>query len=150
MSGYHNHYNDNSFVRGQTSIDWQVRQAVEDLRRKGGHVVTAAKHALKEGADIILADMNNRAPVRTGRLKASIKAEPLENGAIYQFSANARNPRDNFLYAPIVEFSEWHMWRGKRYKKKKQAFMYPVMDARREEVNQMIKRAIDTAIARGH
>ena len=147
MSGYHNHYNDNSFVRGQTSIDWQVRQAVEDLQRKGGHVVTAAKHALKEGADIILADMNNRAPVRTGRLKASIKAEPLENGAIYQFSANARNPRDNFLYGQIVEFSEWHMWKGKN---KGHMSFADMMDARREEVNQMIKRAIDTAIARGH
>ena len=150
MSGYHNHYNDNSFVRGQTSIDWQVRQAVKDLRRKGEHVIIAAKQALKKGADIILADMNSRVPVRTGRLQASIKAEPLQDGAIYQFSANARNPRDNFLYGQIVEFSEWHMWKSKRRKKEKQAFMYPSFDNHRDEVNQMIKRAINTAIARGH
>ena len=150
MSGRHNHYGDSDFARGHLNIEWQVRQAIEDLRRKGEHVVIAAKQALKEGADIILADMNSRVSVRTGRLQASIKAEPLQDGAIYQFSANARNPRDNFLYGQIVEFSEWHMWKGKRRKKEKQAFMYPSFDNHRDEVNQMIKRAINTAIARGH
>lgn len=148
--GYHNHSNDTSFTRGSQSIDWQVRQAVEELRRKGEHVVTAAKQALKEGADIIVADMRNRAPVRTGRLRDSIKAESLQDGAIWQFSANARNPRDNFLYGQIVEFSSWHMWKGKKRKKKKQAFMYPAMDARRDEVNKMVENAINQAIARGH
>ena len=150
MPGRHNHRNDSGFSRGQTSIDWQVQQAVESLRRKGEHVIVAAKQALKESADIILTDMISRVPVKTGNLKSSIKAEPLQDGAIYQFSANARNPKDDFLYGPIVEFSEWHMWKGKRRKKKKQAFMYPAMDANREKVNQSIKRAIETAIARGN
>ena len=159
MSGYHNHYNDNSFQRGRislsdgricNSVEEAVRQSVADLRRKGEHVVVAAKQALKEGADIIVADMRKLVPKRSWNLHNSIQAESLEDGAIYEFSANARNPKDNFLYGQIIEFSEWHMWKGKRRKKEKQAFMYPSFDNHRDEVNQMIKRAINTAIARGH
>ena len=120
------------------------------MRRKGEHVLTAAKDALKDGANIIANDMKSRVPVKSGRLKESIKIESFENGAIYQFSANARNPRDNFLYAPIVEFSEWHIHKGKRTKKKKSAFMYPAFDAHRRQVNEMVKAAINQAVARGN
>ena len=150
MPGRHNHYNDRDFARGHLNIEWQVRQTVEDLRRKGEHVLDAAKQALEDGAKIIRADMERRVPVKTGRLKTSIQYDVLEDGAVIEFSANARNPKDNFLYGQIVEFSEWHMWKGKRRKKKKQAFMYPAMDAKWGEVNQRIKKAIETAIARGH
>lgn len=156
--GRHNHYLDDSFSRGTISITGQVRQTVEELRIKGEHVLTAAKNALKEGADIIVADMKHRAPVYKGRdrraikglLRASIKAEKLEDGAIYEFSANARNPYDNFLYGPIVEFSKWRRIRGKKVEARKRAFMYPAFDAHRDEVNRMVKNAVDTAIAEGH
>lgn len=147
--GRHNHNNDNSFVRGNTTIDFQVQRAVEELRRKGEHVLTAAKSALRDGANIILSDMKANVPVRSGRLKSSIKAESLENGAIYQFSADARNPKDNFLYAPIVEFSEWVIVRGKKHKKKKQAFMYPAFEKNQTLINSMVKNAINSAIERG-
>lgn len=149
--GFHNHYNDDSFRRGQTSINQQIRHAVEELRQKGDHVLIAAKEALKNGAEIIANDIKSRVPVRTGRLKESIKSESRQDGAIYEFSANARNPKDNFLYGPVVEFSEWHKRKGKRIKKKKkQAFMYPAFDAHAGEVNKMIENAINEAIIRGH
>ena len=173
MPGYHNHYNDNSFQRGRISlsdgricdsVEEAVRQSVADLRRKGEHVVIAAKQALKDGANIILADMQRRVPiyklpkgrkrppkhVTPGLLQRSIQYDVLEDGAIYEFQANARNPYDGFLYGPIVEFSEWHMWKGKRRKKEKQAFMYPALDDHWVEVREMVKNAINQAIARGH
>lgn len=145
----HNHYNDSDFSRGQLAIDFQVRRATEELRRKGEHVLTAAKKALRDGADIIAADMRRRVPIKSGKLKSSINVESLENGAVYRFSANARNPKDNFLYAPIVEFATWRNVKGKRHRKKKTAFMYPAFDARRQEVNSLIKDAINSAIERG-
>ena len=150
MPGYHNHYNDEDFARGHLNIEWQTRQSVEDLRRKGEHVLEAAKQALEDGAKIILADMERRVPVKTGRLQRSIQYDVLEDGAIIEFSANARNPKDDFLYGQIVEFSEWHIWKGKRRKKKKKAFMYPAFDAHYAEVRTMVKTAIEQAIARGH
>ena len=149
--GRHDYYrNTSDFARGHLNIDWQVRQAVESLHRKGEHVVVAAKQALEECALIIRTDMENRVPIKTGRLQRSIQYDVLEDGAVIEFSANARNPKDNFLYGPIVEFSEWHMWKGKRRKKKKKAFMYPAFDEHYAEVRQILKQAIDTAIARGH
>ena len=93
MPGYHNHYNDRDFSRGHISIEGQVQQTVEDLRRKGEHVLEAAKQALEDGAKIILADMERRVPVRTGNLQRSIQYDVLEDGAVIEFSANARNPR---------------------------------------------------------
>lgn len=158
MSGYHNHYNDDSFHRGHINIDWQVQQAVEELRSKGEHVLAAAKNALKEGADIIVADMKHRTPVYKGRdkrpkkglLRDSVKAEKLEDGAVYEFSANARNPYDNFLYGPIVEFSKWRRVRGKKVKARRKAFMYPAFEAHTSEVDRMVKNAIDAAITGGH
>ena len=149
--GRHDYYrNTSDFARGGLDIEWQVRQAVEDLRRKGEHVVVAAKQALEEGALIIRTDMERRVPVKTGRLQRSIQYDVLEDGAVIEFAANARNPRDNFLYGPVVEFSEWHMWKGKRLKKKKKAFMYPAFDDHAAEVREMVKNAINQAIARGH
>ena len=159
MPGYHNHYNDNSFQRGGISlsdgricdsVEEAVRQSVADLRRKGEHVVDAAKQALKLGAYLIVLDMKNRVPKRTWNLHDSIHAESLVDGALYEFSANARNPKDNFLYGPVVEFSEWHMWKGKRRKKEKQEFMYPALDDNYDDVCEMVKNAINRAIARGY
>lgn len=148
--GRNNHYRDTDFARGSTSINSQVHQTVEDLRRKGEHVLEAAKQALEDGAGIIVADMERRVPVKTGRLQRSIQYDVLEDGAIIEFSANARNPKDNFLYGQIVEFSEWHMWKGKKLKKEKKAFMYPALEAHIGEVNQMVRNAIDQAVARGN
>ena len=157
--GNHNHYNDDKFSRGQSSIDWQVKQAVEELRKKGENVLKAAKNALKDGANLIVNDMRKRAPVYKGRannrvvpglLKSSIKAESKADGAIYEFSANAKNPYDNFLYGPIVEFAKWRKIHGRKVKARRQAFMYPALDAHRNDVNKMVKDAINAAIARGN
>lgn len=158
MARAHNHYNDDSFTRGSLTIDWQVQQAVAELRSKGEHVLTAAKLALKDGADIIVADMKRRVPVYKGRdrraikglLRDSIKAESLQDGAVYEFSANARNPYDNFLYGQIVEFSKWRMIHGKKARARRKPFMYPAFEAHTGEVSRMVQNAIEAAVARGN
>lgn len=161
--GYHNHYKDTDFNRGEIRIDHEVKNTVAELRKKGEHVVVAAKKALKDGADIILRDMLKRVPVYKvaegkkpprhvipGLLKSSLMAESAQDGAIYIFSANARNPVDNFLYGPILEFSKWRKIRGKKVKTKRRKFLYPALDAHIGEVNSMVRKAIDEAIARGN
>ena len=162
--GYHNHSNDSDFSRSGISVAGSVDKTVRELRKKGEHVIAAAKRALKEGAAIIKADMERRVPVYKlpkgrkrppkhvvpGLLKRSIQAEELEDGAVYVFTANARNPYDNFLYGQILEFATWRRIRGKKVAAKKKAFMYPALEANIGTVNKMVKNAIDEAIARGH
>ena len=55
-----NHYNDRNFSRGHIMSTSQTMAA---LREMGEHVVDAAKDALKQGADMVVADAKSRCPV---------------------------------------------------------------------------------------
>lgn len=167
--GYHNHYNDADFQRsGNRLTDGDkfhigIDETVREIRKKGEHVLVAAKQALEEGAKIVVKDMERRVPVYKlskgrksvprhivpGLLKRSIQYDVLKDGALIVFSANARNPKDNFLYGQILEFSGWRMLRGKKVSTEKREFMYPAIDAKFATVNKMVKNAIDQAFARG-
>lgn len=129
-------HRESSFHRGYENISG-VSEAVRKLRMKGEHVLTAAKQALKEGADMVVNDAKSRCPVRTGALKNSIKAESLEYGAAYEISADAKN-QNNVAYGQFVEFSP-----------NGHPFLYPALDAQRDAVNNHVKQAIDNAVARG-
>lgn len=130
-------YGSQSFSRG--SISGNVNQAVRSLRELGEHVLTAAKQALKDGADLIVNDAKSRCPVRTGKLRDSIKAVRKKDGALYEISADARN-QNNIPYGQFVEFDP----------KIAQPFLYPAMEANRDAVNNSIRQAVHDAIARGH
>lgn len=126
--------------RGRTSDSLTVNlNRVETLRRlreMGNHVVEAAKASLKDGADIIVADAKSRCPVRTGKLRESIKAEANRDGTAYKITAYAKNK--GFNYAPIVEYSP----RG-------QAFMEPAYEANVNAIYENVRSAISHAVA-GH
>ena len=110
-------HNDSSFSRGYVNIAG-VGAAVRNLRMKGEHVLTAAKQALKEGADLIVNDAKSRVPVKTGKLRDSIQAKSIEYGAAYDISADAKN-QNGVAYGQFVEFDP----------KINKPFLYPAMDA---------------------
>lgn len=150
MPGYHNHYRDKGFSRGSVSTG----QAESHLRELGEHVLAAAKAALKDGAEQVVAEAKSRCPVYEGHkkngkvymaadvtpgaLKDSIKAKPNGKGTIYTISADAKSA-DGFLYGQIVEFSP----------RVNRPFLYPALEAKKKEVADGITKAIREAIRRG-
>lgn len=137
MAGRRNHYGE-GFSRGQMSTS----RTMAALREMGEHVVEAAKDALKQGADMVVADAKSRCPVKTGALRDSIQAVPNKDGTVYEISANARNVDQYFrvyYYGARVEFDP----------KINKPFMYPAMDANRNAIYSNVKDAISDAIRRG-
>lgn len=111
------------------------------MREKGEHVINAAKLALAYGVDQIVADAKSRVPVRSGKLKESIKAREVagvEEGVLYELSADATNKK-RIAYGQFVEFDP-------RIAK---PFMYPAMDANRDIIKNDVKEAIQEAIRQG-
>lgn len=138
MARRRSHYNDGNFSRGRMSTSRTMAQ----LREMGEHVVQAAKDALKQGADIVVADAKSRCPVRTGKLRDSIQAEPNKSGTAYAISANAfstDNRGRKYYYGARVEFDPAI----------NKPFMYPAMDAHRDEIYSNVKDAISNAIRQG-
>lgn len=138
MGGRHIH-RESSFNRGAISGDYQysVSRTVEQLREIGEHVVAAAKASLLEGAELVVADAKSRCPVKTGKLRDSIKAVSTLDGAVYEISASAKNSK-NIAYGQFVEFGP----RGR-------PFLYPSLDANRQIISNDVKEAIKEAIDRG-
>lgn len=124
-----------NFQRGNIS---GVDEAVRKLREKGEHVLAAAKSALKDGVDLIVSDAKSRCPVDTGKLRDSIKAVDVAQGAAYELSANAKNQK-GISYGQFVEFSP----------KINRPFLYPAIDANIGYVRENIKQAIQDAIRYG-
>lgn len=160
MAGKHNHYRDKGFSRGYVS--WkQAAEVARALREKGAEIEAAAKEALKESVDLIVADAKARCPVyvdtkikykgktysyidkrvRPGQLRDSIKATARSGGAAYTISANAKvNTRKGPLYyGQIVEFSP----------KINRPFLYPAFYAQEPNARERIRNAIKAALNGG-
>lgn len=113
-------------------------ETLRRLREIGEHVVTAAKDALKQGADEVVADAKSRCPVRTGKLRDSIRAEANREGTSYKIVADADN--NGFCYGQIVEFSP---------KEGYTPFLYPALDANYGRIMSNIRAAINNATQTG-
>lgn len=125
-------HTESTFQRGYMSGD--IHRAINKIREKGEHVLIAAKTALKEGVDLIVADAKRRCPVKTGKLRDSIKANKEEDGAAYVLTADATNDK-GIAYGQFVEFDP-------RINRK---FLYPAMDANIDYVKDKVSQAIHTA-----
>ena len=148
--GRRNNYKARSFSRGHISTG-KTEKHLKDL---GEHVLQAAKDALKVAADKVVQDAKNRCPVyeghkkngktyfakgvKPGALKDSIKAEPNKNATVYQISADVKS-EDGFLYGQIVEFSP----------RVNRPFLYPALDANKQDIKREITEAIQAAIRKG-
>lgn len=126
-----------SFTRNVTTLG--LPETIRQLREMGEHVFQAAKDALKQGAAEVVADAKSRCPVRTGKLRDSIKAEPNSTGTEYNISANAQNDKGEY-YGQYVEFSPAI----------NQPFLYPAMEANYGRVMGNIRAAVNRAAQTGH
>lgn len=124
---------DREFRRGYRG---QVGAYVNQLRQQGEHVVAAAKTALKNGVDVVVADAKSRVRVDTGKLKESIRAVDVANGAAYEVEANAK--KKGIAYGQFEEFAPWG-----------HPFLMPALDAHADEIRANIRQAIDDAVRRG-
>lgn len=132
-----NHYRDTGFARGGITTFYKFPPGTSE------DIIDAAKEALKEGVDDVVADAKSRCPVDTGRLRDSIKAESNDEGTYYYISANAsvptKNPYskdDRFYYGAVVEFSP----------KINKPFLYPALEAHGKEIRMNIRKAVMQAI----
>ena len=94
------------------------------LREFGIEVTNAVKSALANCAEEIVQDAKSRCPVKTGKLRESIKAQKQQDGATYKIST--------LYYGRFVELSP-HINRP---------FLYPALDANKENIRNAIKAAI--------
>ena len=121
------------------------QSAEEILRELGENATKAAKSALADGAEIVMQEARNRCPVYKGNdrrvvkgaLRDSIHAVKQKGGAKYKIIADATS-HDGIFYGKLVEFSP----------KINKPFMYPAMDARRDEVRNKIIDAVREALRR--
>lgn len=125
------------FTRGTGNFG--TTETLQELREMGEHVVEAAKVALKNGADTVIADAKARCPVKTGKLRDSIRAEPNRDKTSFKIIADAKDG-NGFEYGQIVEFSP----------KINKPFLYPAYDAHYGEIYGNIRGAIRQAIETGH
>lgn len=114
-----------------------IRETLRRLREIGTHVESAAKRALKESVDMVVADIKERCPVRTGKLRDSIKAEANSDGTVYKIIASAEN--EGVDYSRLVEYSP----RGT-------PFMQPALEANKDRVYDNIRAAARRAFETGH
>lgn len=136
LSSRRAHYRATGFSRGGKG--WVgLSQTIKELREIGEHVVEAAQAALKNGADRVVADAKSRCPVKTGKLRDSIKAVPNRDGTVYKIEANAQN--NGVYYGQFVEFSP----------EINKPFLYPALEAHRQEIRDNIDAAITNAARSG-
>lgn len=105
------------------------------LASLGADVNEAAIKALAEGAELVVEEAKGRAPVKSGKLRDSIHAEPRNNGKNIRVVADAKNEKGE-QYAQYVEYDP----------RIHHPFLYPAMRAKEDEVKQHIIDAIRKAV----
>lgn len=111
---------------------------LRNLREMGEHVANAAKQALRNGADIVAADAKRRAPVKTGKLRDSIKVVPASrDGTRYKVSADAT--KNGYAYGKVIEYAN----------DRERAFLHPALAENRQQIRENIKNAARDAIRQG-
>lgn len=108
------------------------QQLFNKLRRLPDSVQDKVKAATLQGAEMIADDARNRVPVRSGKLKRSIKARRSEKN---EFGAVAGS--DEF-YSRFVEFGT--------QKTTAQPFLFPAFKANRKRVMDNVRRSVKTAL----
>ena len=125
-------HNERTFRRGNIA---GAEKAEQRLAALGEDVLFAVKIALAESVQNIVFDAKTRCPVKTGKLKASIKAVDLGNGIAYALGADAHNDK-GIAYGQFVEFSP----------KINRPFIYPAIRANLRKLKQDLKFAMQDAI----
>lgn len=110
---------------------------LRNLRAHGEHVANAAKQALRAGAYTVAANAKGRVPIKTGKLRDSIKVTGNSDGTRYKVSADAR--KNGYAYGKVIEYGN----------DRRRAFLHPALDANRQQIRDNIKDAARDAIRQG-
>lgn len=114
------------------------RRTLGNLRELGEHAADAAKRALRNGAEIVAADAKRRAPVKTGKLRDSIKVVPASrDGTRYKVTADAT--KNGYTYGKVIEYAN----------DRERAFLHPALVENRQQIRENIKNAARDAIRQG-
>ena len=105
------------------------------LQDYGKQVAAAAKKALADEAEIIANDAKSRCPVKTGNLKESIHTVPNKSGTRVSIVVDATD-NDGVPYGKVVEYSP----------KIQKPFVYPALDAHKDEIAGKVADAIKKAL----
>ena len=105
------------------------------LQDYGKQVAAAAKKALADEAEIIANDAKSRCPVLTGNLKESIHTVPNKSGTRVSIVVDATD-KDGVPYGKVVEYSP----------KIQKPFVYPALDAHKDEIAGKVADAIKKAL----
>jgi HK97 gp10 family phage protein len=115
-----------------------LRELTRDLKAAGSDLPRTMRTIAKEEAQVVAADAQQRVPVRTGALQATIRAGATQSGAYVRAGRGAQVP-----YAGPIHFG----WRARNIAP--QPFLYDAADARIEEVFAAYSARLD-ALLRSH
>lgn len=119
------------------------RTLADVLEEYGRQVTDDLRAVMEDTASDVVTGAKSRVPVRTGRLRDSIRWRWNKNHTVIRIDARAVNPRDKTNYAKIVEFSP----------KINKPFLYPaldeVKDAYRARMVETLRRSIRKAGGKG-
>jgi len=115
-----------------------LREYRRALRSVEGELKKAQKKKVKEAAEIVASEARARAPVKTGRLKGSIKAYGYLASAKVRVNAKKRSKKysKGYPYGRVIEFA----------RHKRDAFLYPALEAKREAVYNKLQEILEEAV----
>lgn len=128
-----------------------AQDVIRALQNLGDEAIQGRlREAIKTGAEIVAEDAKGRVPVRTGRLKASIKTRIPKKGltakveADYPAGGKVRKTRTKKQKAGSREYYAFAVEYGTR-KMAAQPFMAPALAAKAPRVMQKIEAALEEA-----
>ncbi len=109
----------------------EITQIMQNLRRRGSNIETAAKAVWRESAEEVVRTAKFLAPVRTGKLMQSIHAETENDGLTYKIVADATNAQ-GVPYGKFVEYDP----------RIAHPFLFPAIEQLRARIDERIKQAV--------
>ena len=122
--------------KGREEIEG-LREIQRDMRRLGDDTKMAMKPTHQQAADLVAEGARRRAPVRSGRLRKSIKGTAVMTGGRVRIGYGGGEPS---LYAGPIHFG----WPARLIRP--QPFVYDELDDRRAEVVQLYAERITQLI----
>lgn len=111
-----------------------LRESSRALRQVSDDTRTELKDVHKAAAEIVATDARRRAPVRSGRLRDSIRATAVLSGGRVRIGFGGGRPA---LYAGPIHFG----WPDRRIRP--QPFVYDALDPKRPEVLELYEQRIN-------
>lgn len=111
-----------------------LRELQKALRQMGDATKMEMKPTHLQAAEIVSADARSKAPVRSGRLRNSIKASAVMSGGRVRIGYGGGAPS---LYAGPIHFG----WPARRIRP--QPFVYDALDPKRPEILRLYEDRID-------